>query len=170
MRCSVLIATVLTLLAGCAIVPVTPAASLPLATEITQFAFNGRLAVRQNETSHHLNIDWRHTPDNDEILLTTPFGQGVAELSRDASGARLILADQRSLAANDWNALAREVFGIPLPLDRVHRWLIGDLSDTRGWRIEILERENQEGLPSLLELERDDIKVRLKIDAWQEAR
>ncbi len=167
MRLALILATVWALLAGCAVQPVVPSSP---SRAITTFSFTGRLAVRQNETSHHVHIDWRHAPDGDVILLTTPLGQGVAELVRDASGARLTLAERRSLSAGDWNALAREVFGIPLPLDRVHRWLIGDLSDTQGWRIEILERENQGGLPTLLELERDDIRVRLKIDAWQEAR
>jgi outer membrane lipoprotein LolB len=156
--------------AGCAVVPVTPVR--PPAQEISQFAFVGRLAVRQGETRHHVNVDWRHAAQRDEILLITPLGQGVAELVRDASGARLTLADKRSFAANDWSALSRQVFGFPLPLGASARWLLGDISATEGWRVTVVERESEQpgALPTVLELERDDIAVRLKIDEWLEVK
>ena len=63
-------------LAGCATVTVTQ--PRPAVPDITQFAFVGRLAVRQGDTRHHVNVDWRHDTQRDEILLTTPLGQGVA--------------------------------------------------------------------------------------------
>ncbi|WP_172599982.1 outer membrane lipoprotein LolB [Sulfuricystis multivorans] len=160
----------LPLLAGCAAAPVAP--HRPLPGEVSQFSIDGRLAVRRGEVRHHANLDWRHTPASDVILLSTPLGQGLAELVRDASGARLVLADGRTHTADDWNALAREVFGVALPLNGAARWLLGDLADTEGWRVEILERASgaPDGLPTLIELSRDDIVVRLKIDAWQEVK
>ncbi|MFN4148777.1 MAG: lipoprotein insertase outer membrane protein LolB [Rhodocyclaceae bacterium] len=157
-------------LAGCAAVPITP--PRPAGADISRFALAGRLTVRQAETRHHVDIDWRHTPEGDRILLTTPFGQGVAELARDEVGARLMLADGRRFEADDWNELARKMFGVALPLEGATRWLLGDLSETGGWRVMIRERENDaaEGLPTLIELERDDIAVRFKIDEWLEVK
>lgn len=157
-------------LAGCAAAPVMT--SRPTAADIEQFALTGRLALRLAERRHHVNIDWRHTPHDDNILLATPLGQGVAELVRDASGARLTLADGRRHVAEDWNALAQEMFGVTLPLDGATRWLLGDLTDTGGWRVVILDREHgaPDGLPTLIELKRDDIEVRLKIDEWLEVK
>lgn len=164
-----LILVCLLVLAGCAAVPVAP--PHPPLPQVERFAIDGRIAVRQGEVRHYANLDWRHAPASDVILLTTPLGQGMAELVRDAGGARLTLADGRTHAADDWNALAQEVFGVALPLNGAARWLLGDLADTEGWRVEILERENgaPDGLPTLIELEREDITVRLKIDAWREA-
>jgi len=158
------------LLAGCAAVPVVT--QRPAAQDIVQFAFVGRLAVRQGETRHHVNVDWRHDSQHDEILLTTPLGQGVAELVRDAGGARLTLADKRSFAANDWSALSRQVFGFQLPLGASARWLLGDSAATEGWRVTVVEREAEQAgaLPMVIELERDDIAVRLKIDEWIEVK
>ncbi|MFN6961604.1 MAG: lipoprotein insertase outer membrane protein LolB [Rhodocyclaceae bacterium] len=158
----------LLLLAGCATAPFETVRPAP--AEITQFAITGRLAVRKAEARHHVHIDWRHAPQDDTIVLSTPLGQGVAELTRDASGARLALADGRHFVAADWSQLALEVLGVPLPLDGAIRWLLGDLADTGGWRVSILARENglPDGLPTLIELERDDIGVRLKIDEWRE--
>lgn len=157
-------------LAGCA--TVSGVMPRPAAHEIQQFSFVGRLAVRQGETRHHVNVDWRHDKLRDEILLTTPLGQGVAELVRDAGGARLTLADKRSFAANDWSALSQRVFGFPLPLGASARWLLGDIAATEGWRVTVIERETEQAdaLPTVIELERDDIAVRLKIDEWIEVK
>jgi len=124
---------------------------------------------------HHVNVDWRHSIAVDEILLTTPLGQGVAEIVRDAAGARLTLADRRSFMAGDWSALSQQVFGFPLPLKGSARWLVGDLGEgvaTEGWRVTVVERESgaANALPAVIELERDDIDVRLKIDEWIEVK
>jgi outer membrane lipoprotein LolB len=158
------------LLAGCATQAMVPAR--PPVADISQFAFLGRLAVRQGETRHHVNVDWRHDAQRDEILLTTPLGQGVAELVRDAAGARLTLADKRRFAADDWSALSQQVFGFPLPLKASARWLLGDRVAADGWRVTIVERETEQvdALPTIIELERDDIAVRLKIDEWIEVK
>ncbi|MDP1651916.1 MAG: outer membrane lipoprotein LolB [Rhodocyclaceae bacterium] len=157
-------------LAGCAVNPLLPARSP--AADISQFSFIGRLAVQQGETRHHVNVDWRHSLATDEILLTTPLGQGVAEIVRDAAGARLTLADRRTFEANDWSTLSRQVFGFPLPLRASSRWLLGDIADTEGWRVTIVARESAvaDALPTVIELERDDIVVRLKIDEWIEVK
>jgi outer membrane lipoprotein LolB len=161
------------LLAGCGANPPLPT-RVP-ATEIVAFAFSGRIAVRQGETRHHAQIDWRHETTSDEILLTTPLGQGIAEITRDAAGARLVLADQRHFSAADWSDLSHELFGFRLPLQGSASWLLGqmnDMSATEGWRIRVIERESTalHALPTLIELEHkhDDISVRLKIDAWSE--
>lgn len=157
-------------LAGCAVVPVV--SQRPAAPDISQFSFLGRLTVRQGETRYHVNVDWRHDARRDEILLTTPLGQGVAEIVRDAARARLTLADKRSFVADDWSALSRQVFGFPLPLNASARWLVGDITATEGWRVTVIQRETDapDALPTVIELERDDIAVRLKIDEWSEVK
>lgn len=158
------------LLAGCA--TSLPSAQRPPVTEISVFSFTGRIAVRQGETRHYVNIDWRHTADSDEILLNTPLGQGLAELARDTTGAHLTLADQRHFTAQDWGTLSAEVFGFRLPLEASARWLLGTAANTEGWRVTIVERESAtpHALPTIIELEREDIFVRLKIDEWSEVR
>lgn len=158
------------LLTGCAASPPLP--PRPAAAAIVAFAFQGRLAVRQGETRHHVNIDWRHEAARDEILLTTPLGQGIAEIVRDAAGARLVLADRRRFAAADWGELSEEVFGFRLPLQGSARWLLGNGAAAEGWRMTVVERESTtpHALPSIIELERDDIAVRLRIDEWSEVR
>jgi outer membrane lipoprotein LolB len=101
--------------------------------------------------------------------LTTPLGQGVAELTRDPQGARLVTADRREVLAADWAGLAEQVFGTRLPLDSLPDWLSGR-PPTRlsGWRVEYLEYQSDaaDALPTLIEATRGDIGLRLKVSEW----
>lgn len=154
----------------------------PPRERIAAFALDGRIAVRQEETRHSANIAWRHTATADEILLTTPLGQGVAQLGRDARGARLVGTDKGVVEAPDWEGLSAQVFGFALPLAGLPRWLVGDVApsarDDRGrplaaradgWEIRYLDYESETpgALPVLMEFRRDDIELRLKVDSWQ---
>ena len=69
------------LLAGCASLAAEHPAR-PSTAVISTFAFTGRLAVRQGEVRHYVNIDWRHDAAGDAVLLTTPFGQSRFSPSR----------------------------------------------------------------------------------------
>lgn len=152
------------LLSACASLP--PPAPVPAAAE--SFSLNGRLSLRQGETSHHVAISWRHEPAQDEIFVSGPLGQGIAELTRDATGARLLTADRKVVTAPDWESLAERAFGARLPLSNLPRWVVAvppaPTFDVDGWRIEV--REVVDGRPALIELRRGDIEARLRIDGW----
>lgn len=145
-------------------------ARVPRALDV--FALEGRIAVRQGEARHHANISWQHAPRRDEIFLTTPLGQGLAELSRDAGGARLKTSDRGEVVADDWQDLAARVLGARLPLNDLPRWLSGHRPGAEsGWRVEYLDYQNDDpaALPTLIELRYEDIEVRLKVDRWETA-
>ncbi len=110
----------------------------------------------------------------------------MAELSRDAEGARLKLADHREFFAKDWETLAMQLFELPLPLSSFSDWLVGKRPaqarqverDALGrlhsmtlqdWRIDYLgyESETPDALPLRIELRQRNIEVRLKIDEWE---
>lgn len=178
-----LLAAAAALLAGCEMLPVqTGMAPRPARTAIGAFSFDGRVAAHREATHHYANISWRHTAALDDVVLTTPLGQGVAELSRDAAGAQLKSADGKSVSAADWEELSARVFGFALPLEGMPRWLLGDVAPTQrdeqgrpvaavadGWDVRYLgyESDAPDALPVLVEFRRDDIEVRLKVDAWQ---
>lgn len=154
----------------------------PARAAVVAFVADGRLAARQGETRSHVNFSWRHRREADDILLTTPLGQGVAELTRDARGARLATADRQTAAAADWEGLSAQVFGFALPLSTLPRWLLGDVAATvrdaagrpqqalaDGWDIRYLAYESPaaDALPTLVEFRREDIELRLKVDEWR---
>lgn len=172
------------LLAGCEALPLRPGeiSPRPARAGISAFSLDGRVMARQEQTRHYANIAWRHTDAADDILVTTPLGQGVAELSRDATGARLVSADKRVAAAADWEGLSAQVFGFALPLAGMPHWLLGNVVPTQrddlgrplaaladGWDIRYLDYESAaaDALPVLVEFRRGDIELRLKVDSWQ---
>lgn len=170
------------LLTGCASVPSTAIPARPARDAIEKFGVEARLSIRNEQQIHVARINWRHHAGEDEILVTDPLGQGVAELWRDAAGARLRTADRREANAPDWNALGEKVFGIRLPLDALPHWMTGavpgaDLdasgrpqrAEVQGWRIEFAEYESErpDALPTLIRIERGDIAIKVKVDQWQ---
>lgn len=150
------------------------------------FLLTGRIAVSQGQQRHAVNITWQHSAVRDEIFLATPLGQGLAELTRDTAGARLTTAERREFNAPDWQALSVRVFGFSLPLSALPRWLLGEVPADAlgvnydragrpqrmvadGWQVAYLEYASNavDALPALIELKREDIEVRWKIDDWQ---
>ena len=178
-------ACMLALLVGCAGLPgsAPPPVPRPAAAQISAYTLSGRISVRQAEARYIANISWRHAAAADEIMLTTPFGSGIAALTRDASGASLVSADHGRLQAPDWDALAAQAFGAELPLARLPRWLLADVPAGAqrdaagrprhfaqdGWEVDFerYESEAPAALPVLIEFRRGDIEVRLKIDTWE---
>lgn len=143
----------------------------------------GRIALRREQHRYSADISWRHTPVHDNILLSGPFGQGLAELVRDESGAHLITAERREYSAANLEQLADQLFGFVLPLSGMASWIIGDAETTQrdqigrpqrasmdGWTIDYLEWETEraEALPVLIDMRRDELEVRLKIIEWQD--
>ena len=148
------------------------AALLTLGPPLLRFAAEGRIALRQGERSDHLRFRWEHAPESDVVLLMSPLGQGLAELTRDAAGARLVRADQATIAANTLPQLAQRVVGAPLPLEAMADWLRGarpDLSgEADGWRVMISDTSafRQGRLVRILEARREDVEVKLIVDDW----
>lgn len=177
------------MLAACTQLPVAGNAVLPqraARTAVADFVLTGRIAVRQGPQHHAANITWQHSARREQIFLATPLGQGIAELTRDVAGARLTTAERREFAAADWQALSVQVFGLVLPLSALPRWLQADVPaealgvkyDAYGrpqrmvaedWQVAYLEYASDavDALPVLIELKREDIEVRLKVDQWQ---
>lgn len=166
-----LLSLYLLMLSACATLP-PPAAVAPAPLSAEGFFLTGRLSLRHGESRHHVGISWRHEALRDEIFLSGPLGQGLAELTRDASGARLLTADRKVHTAADWESLAERALGVRLPLSNLPSWLAGAPAaaapvpglEVDGWRIDVLEVA--EGRPALIELRRDDIEARLRIDGW----
>jgi outer membrane lipoprotein LolB len=158
------------LLAACAAVP--PRAPLTLGPPLQQFSAEGRISLRQGERRDHLRFRWDHTPASDVVLLMTPLGQGMAELTRDAAGARLTQPNRPTIAADSLPQLAQSVFGVPLPLEAMADWLRGarpDLSgEVDGWRVVISETSplRQRRLLRVLEARHEDVELKLIVDDW----
>jgi len=171
-------AAALLMLAACA----APGFLLPAAD--VEFELAGRIAVRYRDDAGSGNIAWRHGARADEMLLTTPFGQGIARLSRAGDEITLTTQDGREFRAADAETLTEQVLGFRLPLLGLADWVRGRPApapaptqrrndgsgrllelEQSGWRIEYLDYEGK--LPSRLKLTFPGLELRLAVSEWK---
>ena len=165
---------VLMALAGCAEFPLEPDLGPMLGPPLEQFAADGRISLRQGERSDHFRFDWRHAPDRDVVLFSTPLGQGLAELGRDTGGAWLKLPGQTEQRAPDLPALTRQLLGVAVPLEVLAEWMGGSRAERHGevdgWTIAVSDSApyRERRLPRRIEVRRDDVELKIVITGWGE--
>lgn len=178
------------LLSGCTVAPHAPEKiepSFPFQAHANQenFQITGRIAVQYDGQGFSGGLRWRHTAAADEILLSSPLGQGVAQIVRDESGVTLVnAADQQTYHAQNAEELTEGVLGWRLPLSGMVYWVRGKPApginqpryeagqlvrlDQDGWQIDYLGHSQISGepLPRKIFLQRGDLDIRLVIDEW----
>jgi outer membrane lipoprotein LolB len=172
-------------LAGCAALPAPPRAALADLTPrdtLSAFSLHGRFSLRDEDRNYSGQLSWRHEGVNNELLLASPFGQGIAEITTSESGAQLTTSDGKVYTAADSETLTRQVLGYALPLALLTDWVRGrgvgvaerdDYGRPRrllqdDWRIAYeYDSNDAQALPSRLFAERSGgLELRLRIDEW----
>jgi outer membrane lipoprotein LolB len=149
-------------LAACAQVEIKPPAG-PLA-----FSLAGRIAARSGRDSFTGNISWRHAREGDELLISTPTGQGVAQILRQGDAVLLRTSEPREYRAADSESLTERVLGFRLPIEGLAETVQGKPSpalEARGWKVEYQEYDAQRR-PTRLRLTNAGAEVRLAIHQW----
>jgi outer membrane lipoprotein LolB len=149
-------------LAACTHVELKPPAG-PL-----EFSLAGRIAARSGKDAFTGNIAWRHARDGDEMLITTPTGQGVAQIIRQGDAVVLKTAEPREYRAADSEELTERVLGFRLPIEGLAETVQGQpspLLEGRGWKVEYQEFD-AERRPTRLRLTNAGAEVRLAIHQW----
>lgn len=152
-----------------------------------EFELDGRIAVRYRDEGSTGNIAWRHRAGGDEMLITSPLGQGVARIEREGDMVTVTTSDQRVYRAHDAETLTEEVLGFRVPLAGLADWVRarpapGPARQTRdargrlteleqdGWHIEYLAYRDDGTRPARLRLVYPGLELRLAIDEWQARR
>ena len=158
------------------------ACATPVKLQDVQFDLAGRIAARSGKESFSGNVSWRHARDGDEMLISTPLGQGVARIVRQGEVVTLTTAE-REYQAPDAESLTEEALGFRLPLGGLADWVRGRAApdtpateekapdgrlaklEQRGWTIEYLEYAG--ALPSRMKLAFPGVELRLAISQWK---
>lgn len=133
-----------------------------------EFSLAGRIAARSGKESFTGNITWRHAHGGDELLISTPTGQGVAQIVRQGDAVLLRTAEPREYRAADSEELTERVLGFRLPIEGLAQTVQGKPSPTlegRGWKVEYQEYDAQKR-PTRLRLTNGAAEVRLAISQW----
>jgi outer membrane lipoprotein LolB len=151
--------------------------------ENLEFELAGRLAVRHAKDSFSGSLTWRHAPTSDEMLLSTPLGQGVARILREGDAVTLSTAEPREYRAADAESLTEQVLGFRLPLTGLADWVqarpaknspaVADTApdgrlralEQNGWKVEYLAYAGER--PSRLRLTYPGIELTLLITQWK---
>ena len=176
------------LLAACAGAPPgMPARGPEIAYVDTPFTAEGRLSARHGQDAVAVRFAWMHRPPRDELSVTSPLGQTVAELSGDAAGRRVEVrtADGRHAEAADWVTLTERALGFPLPVTGLVAWIRGaphpdaayTLEADREGRVAVLRQDGWEVVydypdaaargPLRLRLSYPEFEIRVVIDEWR---
>ncbi|HET7671416.1 MAG TPA: outer membrane lipoprotein LolB [Burkholderiales bacterium] len=139
------------------------------APEQVEFDLLGRIAARYGSEAFTGNVQWRHAGNGDEMLITTPLGQGVARIVREGDAVHLTTAEGKEFRAPDSESLTERVLGFRLPLEGLADWVQGRPSpalEARGWKIEYQGRDDR-GRPTLMRLNYQGIELRFAISQWR---
>lgn len=171
-------------LGGCAAPPVAPVDVRAVVSE--NWVLQGRIGIRTDEQNLSGQIRWQHHIERDELLLTSPLGQGVARIVRDVAGVTLEVPNRETRHAPDAESLTREVLGYGLPVSGLAWWVqarpapgspfevvrdaSGRVDQIRqdGWVIDYLQyAEDAPQRPRKLAVARDGLEIRLVADTWE---
>lgn len=184
-----IIVGVLALSACTALPPTTSenAALLRQGDRLDAFSLAGRFSIRHEGRNYVGQLHWRHAGDRDDLLLSSPFGQGMAEIVSDGIGARLTSSDGSTQSAATADELLQSVLAYPLSLSQLLDWLRGRNPDAgklaldglgrplhlrhEDWRIDYeYDNDDPQALPGRLFVEREGgFSLRLRIDEWRPA-
>ena len=169
---------------GCAGLHSSPESAKPPRDTLNAFSLDGRFSLRHEDKNYSGRLSWRHDARSNELLLSSPFGQGMAEITTDESGARLTTNDGQLYSAADAETLTRQVLGYPLPLLQLTDWIRGrattggtrDLDEQgrllrlrhEGWTVDFsYDSDDANAPPVRIIAERaGGVDLRLRIDEW----
>jgi len=146
------------------------------------FELAGRIAVKFRDEAANGTVAWRHSAGGDEMLLSSPFGQGIARIVRARGMVTLTTSEGHDETAADAEALTERLLGFRIPLAGLADWVRGrpgpGPASTRndaegrlaeleqsGWKIEYLAWEGKR--PSRLRLVYPGLELRLAISEWK---
>jgi len=145
------------------------------------FELSGRVAVSSPRDSGSVRIFWRHAADADELLITSPMGQGLARITREGDRYLLVTGDKREYRAADAESLTDQALGWRLPLSGLPDWVQARASPGRpatvtgrpgegleirqdGWQVSYEEFRGER--PFRMRMSREDVQLRLVVDRW----
>ena len=173
--------------AACANLPSGPPAHVDFASIDTPFAVEGRLSARHGADAATVHFTWQHRPPRDDLAVSTPLGQTIAELSGDTATARVEArtAEGRRDEAADWTTLTERTLGFRLPVEGLAAWIRASpqrdiaysIETDREGRVSLLRQAGWEIVydyadaasrnPNRLRITYPDLEIRMAIDRWQ---
>lgn len=189
------LALLVTLAACSTVQPKPPTGSSPAVhhrhlaslADIRQFDIRGRIGVQTNPRGFSGAMQWQHAATGDQILLFSPLGGQVAQISTTANGVELVTSDGKHYRASDAETLTQQTLGWSLPMQGLPDWVLGRPAagpftqaswdamgrlttlQQDGWDIEYADYVAVDGhqLPTRTSLRSPKLNLKLIVEQWQ---
>ncbi|WP_067703388.1 lipoprotein insertase outer membrane protein LolB [Erwinia sp. ErVv1] len=157
--------------------------------KITHYQTRGAFAYLSDSQKIYARFNWQQTaPDRYRLLLTNPLGS--TELQLDAQGSVVQLVDNKGkrYVSNDAEKMISQLTGMDIPLNSLRQWILGLPGDSTDYALDDQYRLRQVNysrngqkwtvtyqgydnklnptLPSNLELQEGNQRIKLKMDSW----
>lgn len=157
--------------------------------QLEQYQTRGAFAYLSDQKKVYARFFWQqYTPERYRLLLTNPLGSTELELNVQKSVVQLTDNQGKRYVSNDPEEMIRKLTGMAIPLHNLRQWILGLPGEASDFTLDDQYRLNkltyQQGdltwtviyqdyhtdltpqLPSRLELQQGDQRIKLKMDNW----
>jgi outer membrane lipoprotein LolB len=153
--------------------------------DLAGWTLSGRVSVQGGEQSGQVRVRWQRDAQGSRLEVRNPFGQTLIRLTRDPSGLRLRDDRGRVYTGGAARQVLRARLGWRVPVGRLGDWVLG-LARRGGtpaaldglgrplrieagpWRVAYPRYVEVKGvwLPRELQVGRDGLDLRIRVDDW----
>lgn len=173
------------MLTACSSVPTMPDAkfSAKARTQLVlpeQWSFAGRLAITGAKDAWQASISWAHRPDDEQIQLAGPLGQGATRIALSKGQVVIDSGAGRRQSSTQVEAFINQQLGMFVPVRSLRFWVTGmpapsaaflvtDAGFTQnGWLVEYPQMQSvgAQLMPRKMTVSNPQVKLKLIINEW----
>lgn len=161
----------------------------------TDWQMEARGAIRDGDQGGSFSMQWQQADQHADVMLSGPFGQGRIMLSGTPEQMQIGERGQPQHYTTEPQEWLKEHTGWAIPIAALPDWLLGKLDprlseknainvdpaigvDENGYltaqtvdqwqiRYDRYDQQHDPALPGLIEITRDDLRLRILIDEWR---
>ncbi len=147
---------------------------------LEHWSFDGRLGLTNGKESWQANINWQHKPNDEEMKLSGPLGQGAIVIKLTGEKVTIDRGNAKIQTSSQPEAFISQQVGMFVPVHSLRYWVIGvpepgiSFIDTpvgfrqSGWLIEYkqMQRVNERNMPRRVTVANERVKLKIMIDQW----
>jgi outer membrane lipoprotein LolB len=148
--------------------------------KLTQWSFDGRLALTGKKDSWSASINWGHRPDDEKIKLSGPLGQGATVIQLAGDLVTIDRGDNQVQSSTEPEEFINQQLGMFVPVHSLRYWVVGLPEPTSafvetatgfkqsGWLIEYKQMQpvDNQSMPRKITVTNERVKLKLIIDQW----
>ncbi len=154
--------------------------------DLAGWRLQGRATVESEQGGGQVRIRWSHQGRQGRLAVSNPLGQTLMVLRHSPRGLRLQDREGRTFRGRQAREVLRQRLGSWVPVDRFSGWALGLPArsqdpparlDERGlplrlerapWAVQYTEYRRTDGvwLPSAMEISREGVQLRIRVDQW----